>query len=370
MAILAKQLLKTSGFKKAQINDPASRVLSQLKSSHDAVFIFEGKKFVGLVNLYYSFLKKRPIATEKVLKVLYTPAKIFLNTPVEEVARLMVESRVYQLPVFEQNGEFRGVISYQSILRLMVADPLMRKKVKDILPVRQPIFIFLKDDIDKARHLMLEKRTSRLVVLDREEKAVGILSSFDLRKVVVPKESISSFSLAPDKTPLGSRRVEEFYRPNIVFVFDDQPALDLIKNLLNKEVGSVLIFSRQDQKIPLGIVSVRDILKYFAKPNLISQKRLAFSFQFPIKDYEKNFVFSRLASLFISNRIFRDKIKRLELNFTPERHRSLGNPLFKIKALVTTKDNKFFTVSGYGKRLSLAITELIQRVKNIISRED
>jgi CBS domain-containing protein len=372
MAILAKQILKTSGFKKAQVNDTVSWVISQLKSSHEAVFVFDGKKFAGLITLYHSFLKKRPIASEKVSRVLYLPPKIFLRTPLEEIGRLMIESRVYQLPVFEQNGEFKGMVSYRSLLRHMKNLPEMQNQVKDVFLLHQPIFIFLKDDIDKARHLMLDKKTSRLVVLDREGKTIGILSSFDLRRLATsPIDSIRPFSLTPDKVSLGSRKVEEFYHPGLVSVLANQPANLVLKNILEEDVGSVLIFNHPQDKVPAGILSVRDILKYFVQSGKnITPQKLVFSLRVPMKDYEKNFIFDRFASLFETNRIFRDKIQKIELDFAPERKRSLGGPLFRIKALVTTKENNFFTVSGYGKKISLAATELVQRIKNVISRKE
>ena len=125
----AKQLLKRSGFKKATPTTKVTSIIAKLQSTHDAVFIFQGDQFLGIVNLYHSFLGKRVNPQQKVDACLYHPPVLAPETPAIEIARLMVESRIYRLPVLRKD-QFLGVVFAEDLLRWARKLPLFKISIE------------------------------------------------------------------------------------------------------------------------------------------------------------------------------------------------------------------------------------------------
>lgn len=259
--IKARDILSKSGFNKTSTQSTISSVYSNLKSAHDAVFVFDENEFKGLVNLYYSLLKKRPPGKAKIRTVIYNPPKIDLQLPISEVARLMLESRVYQLPVFNTEAVFQGSIEARRILRWALKLPHFSKSVSEVFYLKKPFYIYLKDGVDKGRNLMINQKVSRLLVLDKTNKLVGIVSSYDLRHAFSsPVETIHFMSRTPIKRELGNLKIEKFYKKNIISIRASESAKKVIESILENDVGSVLVFDSKGKSI--GLVSTRDILKY------------------------------------------------------------------------------------------------------------
>ena len=139
-AITVRKVLKKGGFKKASPEDKISTILPGLQSTHDAVFVFDGQSFLGVVNLYYSFINKRVGPSEKLKNCLYHPPVITPETSILEASRLMVESRVYILPVIDK-GKFLGVAFAENILGLVKRWDVFNVKVKQALSPRKLIFV-------------------------------------------------------------------------------------------------------------------------------------------------------------------------------------------------------------------------------------
>jgi CBS domain-containing protein len=366
----AKDILQRSGFRRANQNDTVSSVFSKLKSSHEAIFVFDKEKnFVGLINLYYSLLKRRPSAKEKINRLLYNPPKISLDMPMTRIAQTMVESRVYQLPAISLDGQFIGMVSYRRLLRQLLKYPQLKNPINEVFPFRPPVFISEKETVERARHLMINNRVSRLVVVNKEEKAVGVLSSFDLRQAVVsPSESIRHLSRSPNKTAAGDKTIDRIYRHQLVFTFAGSPARTVIKEILDNDVGSVLIYLKKGSPKPAGIISIRDILNWLANQAPESRPRFLAHFRTPLKEYEKKALIAQLEKLFTANRFLKAKVTQADFQFAAERRRSWRNPLLIVKAIIQTQNQQILQVSAKNKRFRLALAEVVRRAKKRIEK--
>jgi len=118
--IRAKELMRKEDLKKVSPEEKITSAISQLKSTHDAVFVCSEGQYLGAVNLYHSFLGKKWSQEQKVKACLYQPPRLSLDTPIEEISRLMVEARIYRLPVLSDN-KLRGVVYAEDVL-LQAAD--------------------------------------------------------------------------------------------------------------------------------------------------------------------------------------------------------------------------------------------------------
>lgn len=97
---------------------------------------------------------------------------------VQHVRRLLERNRIHAVPVVDPQGKLLGIVSTTDLLA----------GAKDAAPVSQVmtervITVPLYEDVHIAARVMRNNQIHRVVVT-HEQKVVGILSSFDLLKLV------------------------------------------------------------------------------------------------------------------------------------------------------------------------------------------
>jgi CBS domain-containing protein len=102
------------------------------------------------------------------------------SASLQEAAEKMKSLDVGALPVC-QNDKLIGMLTDRDIAIRAVADGLDPRQtpVADAM-TRDVIFCFDDEDVDKAAKLMEERQIRRLIVMDHDKHAVGILSLGDL----------------------------------------------------------------------------------------------------------------------------------------------------------------------------------------------
>ncbi len=361
-----REILETSGFK---IIDPETRLtaaLEGLKSSHDAIFVFSGGRagqFLGLINIYYSLVKKKLPAGAKVLSGIYHPPGLLASDHLSEAARLMVESRVYRLPVFIEPNEFVGVVSFAGILKQILLWPELSASVKEALVYKKPITIFRKASVGEARRLIITRKTSRLIVVDETNKPIGVISTYDLRKAFSqPKESIHFLSRVAIKKEAEEEKVERFMSRNLVFALETAQARLAVEKILNSQAGSVLVFNQKGEAT--GIISVRDILKMvWQKETLLKRLRLLFHARLPFNQEDRENLFNRTYALFLKDSILAAKIKRASLVFKAIAKEKIGKPLIEVSANIRTTDEKNINLKAKGRKIWLVLKRVVAKIK-------
>jgi CBS domain-containing protein len=114
---------------------------------------------------------------------------------IADAARQMQQLNVGSLPVVGENHKLIGIITDRDITVRATADASdpSATPVRDIM-TPHVTFCFDDQNLADAAHLMEEKQVRRLVVLDREQHLVGIVSLGDLA-VKSPDERLSSGAL-------------------------------------------------------------------------------------------------------------------------------------------------------------------------------
>src|SRR3990167_10291057 len=124
--------VKTKNIIKIAPDTTLSHALSSLKSSHDAAFVFDEKdNYMGLVNPYYSIIKTSLPGNAKIEHYLFHAPRIKLNDSVAKVARLMIESKVNYLPVFDDRNEFVGITSARRLFDLFKDSHAFDQNIKN-----------------------------------------------------------------------------------------------------------------------------------------------------------------------------------------------------------------------------------------------
>jgi len=259
-------ILKTEKIIKVKEKEILSSVLNKLNSSHDAAFVFSNKnEYLGVINPYYCVIKSSYPANVKVKNCLFNPPKIYLDMPIEQVAKLFIESKVHYLPVFsdKKKEDFLGIISARRLLSYFKNLEIFKVKIEIILKFKKILMTINENEpISKAINFFRKTRYSKLVVVNGDNRLKGILTYFDLIYYLVsPKISTSLGERKGEKTSFLNLPVKNFAKNYLIAKTIDNTLKEVIDLILEKKIGSVIIVNKE--KNPIGIITTRDILQFF-----------------------------------------------------------------------------------------------------------
>jgi len=272
-------ILKDNNIIKASPDDLLANVLSKLSTSHDAAFVFDEDRFLGVINPYYSVIKASHPGNTKAIHCLSHPPKIFLNFPLVKVCDAFIQSKVHYLPVFDEKEKFSGIISARRILNYLKDLPIFKIKIEDFIKEKnKPIVaVYEEDSIAKAVSLFKSTKLSKIIVINRDMKLKGILSYYDLMAyMMTPKESPGRGERTGKKVHYLNRQVKNFVKTSVLTLKKEVILSEAIKLILNKKIGSVIIID--EERDPIGIITTKDILKFY-----INSERSFFNFIKPVR---------------------------------------------------------------------------------------
>lgn len=133
------------------------------------------------------------------------------GTPFKEVARLLAAHRISGLPVVDEDDRVIGVISETDLITRQAATPGQRRRLPfpgltrearrkaakanartaGRLMTEPPVTAHADDTVAEAARTMVQQQVERLLVLDEEDRLVGIVTRRDLLQVFLrPDEEI------------------------------------------------------------------------------------------------------------------------------------------------------------------------------------
>lgn len=118
------------------------------------------------------------------------PVVIDSEAPITEAELLLKSYRISGLPVVE-DGALIGVVSQTDLLNARSSELIGanwgRVKVRHLMS-RPAVTVHLNTSVERAARLMLEKHIHRLVVIDEEDEPIGVVTSTDLLRTLLPDE--------------------------------------------------------------------------------------------------------------------------------------------------------------------------------------
>ncbi len=258
--IQAKDLIKTDNIYKAHASDSLSSALKSLTHSHDAAFVFDDDdKFIGVINPYYAVYQNNFPPETKLENAVHKPPVLSPDTYIWDIAKLMRESKVYYLPVIEKN-EFIGIISINRLLQAIRSMKTMKN-----LPVAMKKKIITVDHdatLEEAYTTMRDQQVSRLPVVNPHGHLVGLITRYDIQKVLATPKERPQFARIGEKTGFLDRPIHAYYQKVVVQGQTDTPVEKIIEEMFTRTVGSMVIVD--SNRKPVGIVSTHDILAAIA----------------------------------------------------------------------------------------------------------
>jgi len=172
--ILNKDIVKIDG------NESFSKVLSLFKDI-DAIVITDKEKYIGML-LKRCLMKPKISLETKVHTVITHTPKLSLFTPIEEIARLMIENNVYHLPVIE-NENVIGIVNADDVLKKFIEKEIGSQPIKTIM-CTQPLTINPEENLGKAINMFQQQDIPYLSVVEHT-KIVGAITMDDIIEYVM-----------------------------------------------------------------------------------------------------------------------------------------------------------------------------------------
>ncbi len=113
------------------------------------------------------------------------PVVVAVDAPIEEAERLILDNGVSGLPVVDQDGALVGVVSQTDFMHLGNPDvrSLIHHKASGIrvgeVMSRPPVTVLLATPLVEAARRMVDEHVHRVVVVDDDQRPVGVLSAMD-----------------------------------------------------------------------------------------------------------------------------------------------------------------------------------------------
>lgn len=357
--LTAKDLLKNKGIITCSPSCSLSEALALLQSSHDAVFVVETEnKLLGVINPYYVLFQSNLPPATKVKNCLFSPPKLKESTPLSEIARNMMESKVYYLPVFSQEGSWIGIVSIRRLLRTVVEDI---GYVEELEITRKTNIVTIRDNanLGKARALLSNKGVSRLPVINDTHRLVGILTRFDLRTAFAePKSSQRFLSRSGEKRKLINKPIRGFYKKTVVTATDKTSLSQMLQMMLDKEIGSIVMVNSKWQ--PIDILSYRDLLKAIAIKS--KGKKTSLSIYSP-DDFNEKEQFRIMLRLLIKKVQKINGIDRVEAHLETVKNPVDKARLYEITLKVIYQKSKSIIGSSKDYSWKTALSKAIKRIK-------
>ncbi len=165
---------------KRDANDIFSQVIN-LFNDTDAIVITDHEKYQGML-LQRTLLDPKTTLKTKLHTLLSHTQKLSLDTPVEEIARAMIESHVYTLPVLE-NETIIGVVTADSIVKTLTEQNLGSQPINTIM-CSEPLSISPEETIGKVLHLFQHDNVLYLAVVDHSVVVGSITINTIINKVI------------------------------------------------------------------------------------------------------------------------------------------------------------------------------------------
>lgn len=339
----AQDLLKLRKIIKCTPHQTLSQALAPLNRTHDAAFVFdENDKYLGVINPYISIFKSKHPGDTKVSSILFKPPQLTLDSYIWDVAKAMMDSKIYFLPVIAGNGDFEGVVSVNRMFDAIRKRDDIVKQI-NLITKNSVVTVMQDSNLDKTYNLMRDQRVSRLPVVDIRGRLVGILTRFDIQAAFSePNKGRSWAPRVGEKSKYLAQPLKNYYHKIVVTASVGATALQIISLLLDKQVGSVVIIDRN--RVPVGIVSIYDLLKAVEK----LRPKVDESLSVKVADD-----FTNKAQLEEILDKFYAKMDRF-------------NPVRKIKFILDTKHNAAGRPSRYSTNMLLTLSSGRQYIAKVI----
>ena len=271
----------SKGFATVNENDALSRCLELFKKEMPPVIavLDEKGKYAGVIARRWINRSRLDPATTKVKTLMRPAPKLDFEVSLSKAAKLMIESGVRQLPVFEKK-KLIGFLTDENIIHGAVTQEWGNTEIKEIM-TKTPSVIEGNRSVGAALTFFREHGVSHLPVLN-EGKLVGILSIHDvIDQVFQPRRKQTVGDIKGKKVPILNIPVKGVMTKDVITIQPETSLKEAEKMMHDHDVSCLPVLAKEKLA---GIVTKLD----FLEPISVMEMEHKFTVQFAVKDVAVN----------------------------------------------------------------------------------
>jgi CBS domain-containing protein len=263
-------------------NDTLSRCINLIKKEMPPVLaVLDDKgKYAGVITRRWIIRSGLDFASTKVKTLMRPAPKVDPNVSLSKTAKLMIESGVRQLPVFEKR-KLLGFITDESIIHGAVTQQWGNTKVREIM-TKAPYTIEANRSAGAVLSLIRERGISHVPVMDNG-KLVGMISIQDIiTHVFQPQHSQTLGEIVGEKTPMLNIPAKGIMNSPAITVQAETTLKEAEEKMHRYNISCLPVLSQEKL---VGIVTKLDFLEPISQMEISERK---FTLQFAVKDIKVN----------------------------------------------------------------------------------
>ncbi|XHH09204.1 MAG: CBS domain-containing protein [Candidatus Bathyarchaeia archaeon] len=275
--ISAKEIY-TKGVSSVNENDTLSRCLETFKTEMPPVLavLNEKSKYSGVIARRWILRSRLDLASTKVRSLMRSAPKILPEYGISKIAKLMIESGVRQLPVFD-NDKLLGFVTDENVIHAAVGQAWGKGKVSSVM-TRAPFTIDANRSVGAVLTLFREQGFSHVPVMEAG-KVVGIISIQDiLENIFQPTDRQTVGDRAGEKVETFSVPARGIMNSPVITVDADANLREAEKKMHDYNV-SCLAATSNDRLV--GIITKLDFLEPISQ---LEKTPPRLTIQFGVKD--------------------------------------------------------------------------------------
>jgi len=270
------------GFVTVGEEEALSRCLELFKKEMPPVLAVTDKngKYAGVISRRWITRSRLDPASTKVKALMRPAPKVELGMSLSKAAKLMIESGVRQIPVFD-NKKLAGFVTDENIIHGAVTQEWGGTEIKNIM-TKAPYVIDGNRSVGAVLTLFRERGISHVPVVE-EGKLMGIISIADvIEQIFQPRRKQTVGDIKGEKISALNVPAKGIMAKPVITVKPEIPLREAEKTMHDHDISCLPVMS--DGKL-VGIVTKLDFLEPISQMELSERK---FAIQFGIKDIEVN----------------------------------------------------------------------------------
>jgi len=364
----AKDILNED-FIKIDGNEPFSKILSLFKDT-DAIVITDKQKYKGMLLKRCLMKPKISLETKVHTAIAHTP-KLSSTTPIEEIARLMIENNIYHLPVIE-NETAIGIVTADDVLKKLTEQGMGSQPIKTIM-CTQPFSINPEENLGKVINMFQQQDIPYLSVIENT-KIIGTITMDDIIEYVMhPDVKIKGWTghgdFATEKKKKFDLPVKSIMKEEPLIMSPDATIKEVHTRMHKFRLTGMLIGKESNLH---GIVTHKELLA----PFISYQKSETFGIQFhkntkKVDGFDKDHAIHLLREEFLNH--YEKFLEFGYLHVSLEQHKETKNKLYRVVCEMKLSSQKgvfYASHEGWGpmqamKNTAQAVEHQIRKAKGI-----
>jgi CBS domain-containing protein len=361
--VSAQDILNTEVVKR-DANDNFSQVIN-LFNDTDAIIITDHGKYHGML-LKRTLMEPTVTLQTKLHTMLSHTPKLTPTTPVEEIARVMVENNVYYLPVLD-NETLLGIVTADDVVKKLTEQNIGTQPIKTIM-CTNPLSVSPHETIGKVLHLFRQENISYLAVVDHNNVVGAITINTIINNVLHAHSNVEGRDgFESEKRQKLDLPAKTIMQEQPLLLSPETPIRDVHTKMHKSELPGILIGKENHLH---GIVTHKEFLAPYA--GFEKEETIAIQFHHrnnKVEGFDKEQTVQFLREEFLKN--YERYLVVGYLHVSLEQHKEIKQGLFRVvcEMKLSGKPGVFYaTQEGYGpmqamRNAFLAIEHQINKVK-------